>query len=185
LEGEESKDERDNSLCEKRGGWGVSWSVVEKEGKEEASFERTRLIFPFFHPNHQHTSIREEEIHPSKRIHSLPRMSPPPPPPNPLASLSSLLESNTPHLQSLHHLIALPEEQLALDLHRIEDAVRAEMEAIISERTAEVEGWRTKVEGMRKGEEEGRKETSTTKEREATKPRADPSPFWYTFQTPI
>lgn len=82
---------------------------------------------------------------------------PPPPPPNPLASLSSLLESNTPHLQSLHHLIALPEEQLALDLHRIEDAVRAEMEAIISERTAEVERWRTKVEGMRKGEE-GRRE---------------------------
>ncbi|KAL7412489.1 microtubule associated protein-domain-containing protein [Mrakia frigida] len=77
-------------------------------------------------------------------------MPPPPPPPNPLASLSSLLESNTPHLQSLHHLIALPEEQLALDLHRIEDAVRAEMEAIISERTAEVEDWRSRVEGMRK-----------------------------------
>ena len=56
-----------------------------------------------------------------------------------LSSLSALLESNTPLLVGLHRQLGLPGEHLALDLHRIESCLRNEVEAVISDRTAELE----------------------------------------------
>jgi hypothetical protein len=69
-----------------------------------------------------------------------------------LNSLSHLLAAQTPQLQTLHRLLDLPREQTSVDLDRLEEVLKAELERIVRERTEEVAGWRARIETVRHGQ---------------------------------
>lgn len=67
-------------------------------------------------------------------------------------SLSVLLNAHTPRLQSLHQQLDLPRDQIAVDLDRLEDVLKAELERIVRERADEVAGWRSRIDAVRYGQ---------------------------------
>ena len=69
-----------------------------------------------------------------------------------MRSLSHLLNAQTPELQTLHSLLDLPRDQIALDLSRLEDVLKAELERIVRGRADEVASWRARVEAVRQGQ---------------------------------
>lgn len=144
-----------------KAGWRGCWRLVAKGKGERREGGVTRLSSRSSNSHRRGTKNRQREHTPTPHPpHPLLPLFMSKPPPNPLSSLEVLLQANTPHLESLHRLLALPQQQLGLDLHRIEDAIKVEMEAVISQRTAEVEVWRAKEESMRKGTSSS---TSTTR----------------------
>jgi hypothetical protein len=71
---------------------------------------------------------------------------------NPLATLSSLIDTSTPHLASLHKALDLPADALKQDLGRLEAILRKELEGLVGEREKEVKEWNGKVQAVEQGE---------------------------------
>jgi hypothetical protein len=71
---------------------------------------------------------------------------------NPLATLSSLIVTSTPHLASLHKALDLPADALKQDLGRLEAILRKELEGLVGEREKEVKEWNGKVQAVEQGE---------------------------------
>jgi hypothetical protein len=91
---------------------------------------------------------------------------------NPLATLSSLIDTSTPHLALLHQKLDLPANALKEDLGRLEAILRRELESLVEGREKEVREWNGKVKRVEQGKFRGRSEYLDSSRRKQDRGRA-------------